>query len=519
MWKKRVLRRAWSGKPVVPDEEPLDRLISDILNASREQGLEVEGLSHSELEMAQLIAGIRAVGAEERPLPESQIEAVMAAMLADTPAPAPKWTWRDWLGALLGHLACGLSLALGLILLDRAANLGPGSLGSAILVASVVSLASLLLFPAREAVGTMKHQPSRWPLVLLVAICSCISEDSETSSAIISRSAITIFQEGDALWGVRDIVESDGVIWTLTESAPFLRAYDRSGSLLAEFGHTGDGPGELRNPWSLLSGPSSGTVTVWDLGSRRLSTFTTRGVLVSAERSPTIQAGVRSDIRTVTFGDPFRISRDGDALLVVRYENGLTHSDDFWGGQVIRVAGPEQETDVLIDLDLDLPGAANRPSGPLALAPVPLWDRCPDGRIAVLDPLEGSIHLFDASGQNDSQVALPWQRRQLLQSERIGYLKSMMRDETRNEDISEAEIQQVVEEALSRSDVFATGAPLGVDLRCSQGTVWIQEFDGTSHPLGYGQSWWTATLDEAVPRFQRVVFPRCSRPIAWELRR
>lgn len=52
----------------------------------------------------------------------------------------------------------------------------------------------------------------------------------------IATSVITTFQEGEALWGVRDIIGPDEVIWALSEAAPFLQAYDRSGRMLADFG-------------------------------------------------------------------------------------------------------------------------------------------------------------------------------------------------------------------------------------------------------------------------------------------
>ena len=44
------------------------------------------------------------------------------------------------------------------------------------------------------------------------------------------------------------------------------------------------------------------------------------------------------------------------------------------------------------------------------------------------------------------------------------------------------------------------------------GQVWIQEFDGASHPLGYGRFWRTVTFDRGSVTFSRVVFPADFQP-------
>ena len=42
----------------------------------------------------------------------------------------------------------------------------------------------------------------------------------------------------------------------------------------------------------------------------------------------------------------------------------------------------------------ELPGAPERSNATL-LIPVPLWDGCPDGRIAVLDPVARKLFMLD----------------------------------------------------------------------------------------------------------------------------
>ena len=50
--------------------------------------------------------------------------------------------------------------------------------------------------------------------------------------------------------------------------------------------------------------------------------------------------------------------------------------------------------------------------------------------------------------------------------------------------------------------------PLAVDIKCSAGRVWMQEYDGAAHPLGYSQSWNAVTLsDGGTSAYSEVILP------------
>ena len=205
---------------------------------------------------------------------------------------------------------------------------------------------------------------------------------------------MTTFEQGDELWGVRDIIESGEVIWTLTQAPPFLRAYDRKGRMLADFGTSGEGPGELRNAWTLSATTPAGSVIVWDHGSRSRSVFDAAGNFATSTPAPIAPGGViLGNIKSVTFGDPFRVAEDSTGLWVARYPGGITRAADFWNGRILRITNGEAEPRVLVNFAADLRGAESRVPA-MGLAPVPLWDRCPGGRIAVLDPVDRSLHLY-----------------------------------------------------------------------------------------------------------------------------
>ncbi|WP_423924654.1 hypothetical protein [Candidatus Palauibacter sp.] len=210
----------------------------------------------------------------------------------------------------------------------------------------------------------------------------------------------------------------------------------------------------------------------------------------------------------MTFGDPFRVAEDGTGVRVASYPGGINRGDDFWGGNILGITHGDAEPAVLVDFAADLPGAAIRVPV-MGLAPVPLWDGCAGGVVAVLDPVDRSLRVYGPGGTKDRHIPLPWPARPLSHEERLGYVRGMMRNEARGTNITEAEIERAAADVLARAgDDLPAEAPIGVDLRCSSGRIWIQEFDGSSsHPLGYGRAWRTVSLTDAAPQFQRVIFP------------
>ncbi len=493
------------------DAEATDKLVTAVLEGDSGQVPDsADGSVDTDaLEIQSLIKAIRQVATSDSPLPESRVDTIMAGLQREEDVPS-SGVWRERLGMVAGFLACTVTLAAGLLLVG-----GPGLPGSpatgaatppalAFAIASVAALASLFL-----------HRDSRVraPVLPLLAIGALTTGScapglpDDISTVEIAPSAMTTFEQGDELWGVRDIIESGEVIWALTEAPPFLRAYDRSGRVLADFGTSGAGPGEMRNPWTLSAATSAGSVIVWDHGSRSRSVFDSDGNFATSMSAPIASAGIRADIGSVTFGDPFRVAEDGTGLWVASYPGGVSLADDFWNGRILRITNGEAEPRALVDFAADLRGAASRVPA-MGLTPVPLWDGCPDGSVAVLDPVDRSLHLYAPNESDSRRIPLPWIGQPFSHEERLAYVRAMIRAETGGTDISDAEIEVAAEGALARAaDQFPAEAPIGIDLRCSPGQVWIQEFDGSSHHLGYGGAWRVVSLNDRTPRFRRVIFP------------
>ncbi len=352
-----------------------------------------------------------------------------------------------------------------------------------------------------------RHRACVAAVTILVGSACSNPQSSDIPLVQIGERALSVLSTGDeALWGVRDVVDLDGTIWALTTAAPHVHGFELTGGLSARFGAKGGGPGELRFPVSVWPGPHPGSVTLWDPGSPAALSFSNQGQFLSSSRAPTLGT-VRSDIATVTFGHPFRAFRVPRAMVVPRYDSGVSHGGDLWTGRLILVSDDAGELLTIIDFARDLPGASHRSTASL-LAPVPLWDGCPDGRIAVLDPVARQLLMVSRAGQILRAIPLPWESDALSQESRLAYLVSRIRAEVGDRDVAESEIlDHAAKTARALQGLFAAEEPLAVDLKCSPDQVWIQEFDPDGHPLGYGPVWRTIALGSEVTAFSRVLFP------------
>ena len=345
------------------------------------------------------------------------------------------------------------------------------------------------------------------PIILVESACDQPGPVLDLPIIPIGPLSLTVVAPAeDPLWEVRDVLAHDGTIWALTASAPYVHGFAASGELTARFGNKGEGPGEFRFPSAVWPGKTPGSLTVWDSGSYSANTFSGYGSLLSSRDAPALGA-IRSDIASVTFGDPFRAVRVPGGLVAAHYPSGVNHGTDLWNGRLVHIPDDGGEPRLLFDFALHLPGATLRPTGSL-LAPVPLWDGCPDGRIAVLDPVMRTLLMIDPDRDEQEAVALPWHPAPLDDNARIAYMTARVRSEVEDGSVPEAEIVRYATEAARNAvEMFAVEAPLGVDLKCAPDRVWIREFEGTSHPLGYGPLWRTVNFHGEIPTFSRIVFP------------
>ena len=510
--KMRMLLGRPRGGRAQMDAETTDRLVSVVLERESAQIPDParESVDADAFEVLRIITAIRQVGASDSPFPKSRVDTIMVGLQHEVEGESLSGVWRTRLGMVMGFLVCTVTLGSGLLLLGGTPVLQPPATGLAptpalaLAVASVAALVSLLLHR-----GSRLRSPAL-PLLAIGALTagSCSPGSPDLSQVEVPSTALTTFQPGRGVVGStrhHRVWRSDlGAhrIPALSAGVPPEWPHAR------RLRHVRRGAGGTPQPLDPLRGDSRRERD--RLGLRRPHPFRVRcgGNFATSTPAPITPKGIRNDIRSVTFGDPFRVAADANGLWVASYPGGIARADDFWNGRILLITNGEAEPRVLVDFAADLPGAASRiPS--MGLDPVPVWDRCPDGTVAVLDPVDRSLHLY-APGNSEGQrrIPLPWTGQPFSHVERLAYLQATIRVETKSSNISDAEIHRAADDVLARAgDQMSTEAPIGIDVRCSADRVWIQEFDGSSHPLGYGRVWRTFSLGKGTPHFQRVVFP------------
>lgn len=351
--------------------------------------------------------------------------------------------------------------------------------------------------------------PSRFlgvALTLLVAGCA-EAHGTDPVSISIDADQMTWQSPEDLLWGVADVLERDGVIWVLSPVEPFVYGL-RSGAEVATFGTQGGGPGEFRSARALLPLGEIGQITVWDAASRLYRTFSSDGMPVSTREARAIGT-VRGNIDVVTFGDPLRVAATaGSGTVRGEFAGAVMWGSDLWTGALVRT-GADGNVERVVDFG-DLRGASHEDVRTRSvLVPVPLWDACPDGRVVVLDPMARFLYLVESSWEERDSLAVPWDVRPLDRADRINYLKGQMKAELQGRSVESGEMEAMLARAEEGSrDQFPPSAPLAVDIKCSEGRVWMQQYDGATHPLGFSRTWRTVALaGGGTSAYSEVVLP------------
>ncbi len=356
------------------------------------------------------------------------------------------------------------------------------------------------------------HRVSRIPISLLVValallVAGCDDARSTTPTVISIDSGQMTWQSPEgAFWGVADVLERDGVIWVLSPVDPFVHGL-RSGAEVAAFGTQGDGPGEFRSARALLPLGKLGQITIWDAASRLYRTFSSDGLPVSNREARAIGT-VRGDIDGVTFGDPLRVAATTDGGTVRgEFAGAVMWGSDLWTATLVRT-GADGNVERLVDFG-DLRGASHEDVRTRSvLVPVPLWDACPDGSVVVLDPMARFLYLVESSWEERDSLSVPWDAPPLSRADRINYLKGQMNAELQGQRVEASEMEAMLARAEQGGrDQFPASAPLAVDIKCSEGRVWMQEYDGTAHPLGFSQMWRTVALAGTTSPYLEVILP------------
>ncbi len=151
--KRTPTRRAGGGRRL--DPEAMERLVDAVLRGGPDRGryLARGAGSEAEAEVARLVAALREVGAARAPVSDSQVEAIMDALKAESSTGS--WLARrsPEIELVATGIGSGATLWYGLTQLHSIVFSVPANRGAVLLVAACGALVCLLLHRASAARG------------------------------------------------------------------------------------------------------------------------------------------------------------------------------------------------------------------------------------------------------------------------------------------------------------------------------------------------------------------------------
>ena len=288
-------------------------------------------------------------------------------------------------------------------------------------------------------------------------------------------------------FSVREMVLDSGVVWVLDGAPPFLSRVALADGGTLQFGLEGQGPGELLNPWAIQPEPSPGGpgIRVWDIGTHRVSLFDTSGGLQASERlNEEGMVRARSDFRSVSYADPFRVRREGNTIVVGSFPRRVDRTGDIATGSLRRADHQLTPGPLLVRFADHVEGGT---AGQLEWAGLPLWDLC-DGAVALWSPASAQVVWLDLEGNELGRTLVEGVSTEIELEDIEAYLTWMGRLELGpNHEGAGIDYSGM---ARAFRDRFAERHPGPTDLRCeAKGVAWLQLFDTAVDPLGRGQTW------------------------------
>jgi hypothetical protein len=350
---------------------------------------------------------------------------------------------------------------------------------------------------------------------LIVGVGACVEDEREKPEEPDQLARITqVFETDGVLHDIRDIgVGPTGEIWVLSGFEPFVYRYTADGKLLHRFGAKGKGPGEIRNPWKIvLTGDPDAPVEVWDVGNRKLVTYSAAGDHIAEKRVELPPMPVRGDLRQLSYGEATKLRRLGSGYVLQNEPGGLMHPIDFVTTHLVRLDPSGAVSDTIIDFRTRFADQVRSVGSASTFVPVPLWTTCPDGRLVVLDPFQPGLLSFAPGTRNATTEPVDLPPVPITDDDVRRHLDHALRLELGGVEPAPGELDRAVERAFrSQRRDFGKTAPPAVDLLCdSNSEVWLEQFGTDTDPIGYGRDWTRITPggNSTLVRFPAGFRPR-----------
>lgn len=364
-------------------------------------------------------------------------------------------------------------------------------------------------------VRTRRPAPTRTALPFLLAASAILAgcESSGDGATVggrpgdeirLSADDLQVVGTSEVLSLVRDLkIDTDGTVWVLNNTAPFLVAFDPDGGIIAEIGEQGEGPRELRDPVTLAAvragGPGLDGVWLFDRARHAMVRVSAPGL--SPEEALTSRVvpfppdqvdlySLLSRVGGMPMPDAW-IAVAGRSVLAALPADGSPRGSGYWTAQVHDLSLADSAVTVRWDMTEWLPDPEDHHPGATEFIPMPLWAFCPDGSGWLYDPVRHRVRpLSDPEAEG---IELPAARHAELTADRMfELLVPRMIDEIPNDqrppddqlrDLFEREIGGIL-------DRFADEMPEYFQMQCgTDGTLWLQELHWAEGYGGAGLNW------------------------------
>jgi len=350
-------------------------------------------------------------------------------------------------------------------------------------------------------------------LFLILLSCDGPGGELEDGPADLEISDIQpVLQDGD-LYDVRDALpRQDGGFWVLSSFSPHITGVSPEGAVEVQFGLSGQGPGELRNPWYLIDDARG--IGVYDVGARSVKVFSLDGEQVATIMAPPSDGMVFNMISETSFGEPLRAHRLTDGWVFETYSAGqISSPGGLWRGRLVAVQDGGSGFDTLIQYDsLRLDEVTD---GPQLFEQAPLWTVCTGGTIKVLNPTDSTVVSIDSGGSAE-RMRIPLVVRSLDDDIVMRYAELRIDYEIRGADVEllpadrERMQRMAFEEMRSESPDVLPPTRILCD---ADERLWVAQFGLESGIRGFGTHWDVYDDDRRVAT---ITFPERVLPLFFQ---
>jgi hypothetical protein len=352
---------------------------------------------------------------------------------------------------------------------------------------------------------------------VLVAACEeqGVQSGDLADAGVTAADEVVLIGTSETIGHIVDVAEGDdGTVWILNDTEPWFLAMSPDGEVSRSWGRRGGGPNEFRNPTTLMRDAASGHIFAYDAGHHALMRVDGPEDPVETIRMPrdSIPTGRITSAENLGAGGRSWIEPTQNGYLVgVRL--GDSDLTGMWGARIVELSRDASVRPAFAIADR-LGDPASRYGGAATeFLPFPLYARCPDGSVALYNPLDNAIVRLSPGDEVIDTIPLPPERNLEVTFDRVfrmayGFFRAQAPG---GQTPDSATMYAMLQNEWAQVENEAAGVfPEYADLHCPDGSLWIQLFDPDHGQMGRGPVWTRVAANGTTSAFR---FPDSFRPL------